>query len=113
MPALPFANKVLRIQFQFSLGTPLTPFGGFRVFWQYSTSAPDVPGIFAFLTTASTAWNTHFAAIMSTKYTLTQLVATDLTSATGLQVVQSASVVGTDAGLELATQDAVLINHKI
>lgn len=113
MPALPFAQNVARVNVSFSLGTPLTVFGGFRFFWKYQLANPSIGDFTGFCNLVASSWSNHFAAIMSSKYTLTQVVATDLTSATGIQVITNQSVVGTDAGQELSVQDCVLVNHKI
>jgi hypothetical protein len=111
MPALPNVAKVLRLDFFFTV-FPNTRVRD-RVYFNYAGAGPSIADLTNWLTTVGTGWSGNLAARQQTGTTLTQVEATDLTSATGAQSIKSLAVVGTDAGGAPALGTAAVIRFKI
>lgn len=96
MPALPSVAKVVRVDFQQSIG-PNTRVRN-RLFFRYAGAGPTNADLLTFLNTVSAAWNTNLSPLLVTQSTLSGLAGTDLTSPTAARAVNTTAHPGTVAG---------------
>lgn len=110
MVALPAVSKVIRVALS-GVATNGETIAN-RIFLQYSgtLSSADLTTV---VNTIDTAWNTNIAPLVSSDFTLQQIVATDLSSNTAPQVVKTVSHAGTNASAPLAAGTAAVIKFKI
>ena len=110
MVALPAVSKVIRVDLHqtFDINTNVQN----RLFFRF-TGTMSSTDLATLCTTIRNAWNTNMAPVLTTGHTLTSVVATDLSSNTGAQQVNSTASVGTVADTKLTTGAAMVIKFKI
>jgi hypothetical protein len=107
VPALPPVAKVIRTDFQFTLGGNTNVRD--RIYFAYAGAGPSVAELTTLGSTISTAWSAHMAARQHTSCTLTSIELTDLTSASAAQVTGATSVAGTaGSGAPVAAASLVI-----
>jgi hypothetical protein len=81
--------------------------------WSYTGAAPGASGLNTFLTNVATQFTNNMQAAVPTNVTHVQDIATDLTSASAGQAVQTHTQVGSRAGALLPISTAALFTGKI
>lgn len=111
MPPLPAAAKVVRVALVGERGGDSDVVT--RHYIQYSGSAPTAAQLNTFCGAVATAWVADLAGLHHSTYTLTSVVAEDLTSSTGATGVANVSDQGTLTGSELPAATAMVIGYTI
>jgi hypothetical protein len=99
VPPLPYANEVLEVQLRHTYAADLDVLT--RVFFAYTGTAPVDSGLNTMASTVSSAWGTNLKSLAVPAVALTEVVVTDLTSATSARGVWSGSVAGTRSGTDI------------
>lgn len=111
MPPLPVVANVIEVQMRATLGADLDVLS--RIYWQYSGTAPTDAQLNTMATAVATAWSSDLAALCYTDIALTEVVCTDLTSATAARGIWSGSHAGTSSGTMLPAGVAFNIGFSI
>lgn len=111
MPVLPPAPKCLRVDlFQSQPGNTRVRD---RFFLQYTGANPSAADLTTLANTIVTSWNTNMRTFFNTGHSLTGVEVTDLNSNLGAQVVVSAAVAGTRAGVGLEGAQAAIVKFRV
>jgi hypothetical protein len=110
MPALPPVSKVIRVDLLGALTG--NPSARNRIFIQYAGTL-SIADLTTWLGTVATKWGTRFNAILSSDFTLNNVLGTDLSSASAPQVAVSTTQTGTSAAAPLTGGSALVIRFKI
>jgi hypothetical protein len=111
MPALPPVSKVIAFTLRGTLGPDTDVVNKF--YCAYSTGTPTSAQLATACNTIATSWNTNMAPMVNPEYTLTEVLAEDLTSATGAVASVAVSHTGTRSGNLLPAGAAAVVQQKI
>lgn len=111
MPALPDAPQVLRIRYGFTIGEDTR--ASVRQYYQYTGAAPSVGDLNAFAAGVFTEVGTVIAPVMTADRVNTEVVVTDLTSATSAEGLSVGTNTGTRVGTELPAATCLLQSLEI
>lgn len=112
MPPLPPVSKMLRVDLIQSFGTDTNIRN--RLFFAYTGVGPTPTDLTTLATTIANAWSGNISSQVSSGHTLTGINITDLTSATGAQVVTAQSKAGTiGTGSALPASSSAIVKFKI
>jgi len=107
MPALPSPGKVIKAQLVWTIGTDTNCMNVLH--YSYTSSAPAAVDLQSFAAALGAACPTSYLSNLSSLQKLTEVIATDLSSPTGLQGIANVSKQGTspDTGNEPASASLV------
>lgn len=111
MPPLPSVSQVVRVDLKYTWSNDVDVLNRFFVI--YTGPAPTVAQLNTFSGAVRSAWNTNLKAFAQTAITLTQVEATDLSSASSARGLDATAVAGTRNGAILPGQTAVVIRLAI
>lgn len=111
MPALPPAAKVIRFEMHFSIGQDLA--AKCRFYDQYTATAPTNGDLNALAEEVSDQYDTNLKGLATPAVSLTQVVITDLSSATSAIGSDTTTVVGTNGGGALPADVCTLQSRKV
>lgn len=112
MPPLPPVAKMLRVDLVQSFGTDTNIRN--RLFFLYSGAGPSTSDLTTLATTIANAWSANISPQISGGHTLTGINITDLTSATGAQVITAQNKPGTiNTGSALSASTSAIVKFKI
>lgn len=111
MPALPPVPNVVEILMQYTEGEDVNTIN--RWFIAYGGAAPTAAQLVAFATNVGSVWATDLSPQTNASTALTEVVCTDLTSATGAVGVFTTSIPGTKAGVPLSAAAACVVSQTI
>ena len=106
MPALPDVNKVLKLVLKFLDVASKVAIVTDHI--QYSGTAPTNTDLSSFNTAVANAYANHLKSLTSDKWTMTEVMSTDLTSPTSAQAIDGFGVAGTASGFLPADACAVI-----
>lgn len=95
MPPLPSPGQVVEIKLVGNLGSDADLLN--RLFMSYTGSPPAVGDLLTFSNAIATAWQSDLASLISSDYTLENVVVTDLSSDTGATANTTPAYAGTDS----------------
>jgi hypothetical protein len=107
---LPVVASTIKCELILSIGSDLTALT--RFFITYSGTAPTGAELITFATSIATAYNVDIAGSVDTDTTLTEVICTDLSSATSPTGVASVSHVGSLGGTYLPADAAMVISYE-
>lgn len=110
MPTLPSPGKVLRLDFESSLGSNTSVRD--HLFFQYTGSVSPAD-LTTLCNTAATVWGTQISPNQSNQFTLLGILGTDLSSASGAQVLVATSKPGSSPGAFVPAASCIVIRFKI
>lgn len=111
MVALPNAPQVIRVDFHHSLQADLNI--STRTFWRYTSNAPSIADMNTLASHVATQWNTNLAPLAPTQVILTEVVVTDLTSASSARGSAAVSHAGTRGSNPNTINDTLLLNFEV
>lgn len=111
MPALPVANKVIRIDYGWIIGEDTTAKN--REFFQYSGTAPTNTDLVNFLDAIAAQFGSGFKSMFAIDRQLLNMAATDLTSSTAATAEVAVGITGTRAGGTPPADIAMLTSLEI
>lgn len=111
MPPLPAVTNVLRVRLVGTLGD--LPDAGNRFYIAFSGSNPTVAELVTFCTAVGTAWNGNISPLVDATYTLTEVIAEDLTSSSAAVGNAAVSHIGTRSGAGVPGSTCLVVNYDI
>src|ERR1700724_846636 len=111
MPALPAAPGVIKVTLPFRLNAD--PNAMSRFFLHYTGTPPTPANLAGFCDVIAVSEATHFGPLMSGLYTMLQVQAEDLSSATGAVASGTISNAGSRAGGAIAPGTAMMLQFLI
>lgn len=108
MPARPYVANVVKIAVEGTIGSH-----NFAIILhsQYSGSVPTAAELNTAATAMSALWTSGLKPYFSSTVVLSNIVITDLSSATGAQGVWGGTIAGTNAGAATGGNTAILVNY--
>lgn len=111
MPPLPPVASVIRVDLIMAVGSDNNARD--RIFFRFTGPGPTTADLTTLSTTIANAWGTNLAPLVGPITVLTGLNITDLTSASGAQVVTTQNKPGTRAGSNMTAGISVVVKFKI
>src|SRR6516162_351881 len=111
MPALPPAQNVIRVVLRYTQSTDLNSIN--RLFLKYAGGPPQNADLTTWAAFVGTRWANRIGAACHADTSLTLVEATDLTSSTSGQGIDTTVHAGTLAGTPLPAATAMLINYQM
>lgn len=111
MPPLPAQPSVLAVELKHTYSNDIDV--QVKQFWQYSGTAPTNAQLSAFCTAQASNWDNQWVHVCHSDVVLTEIVATDLTSATAARGSWSGSLAGDLSGAVLGAQVCFLVGYTI